>query len=90
MQYYLAERYLPEHDRSEFAAETVRVRAATERAGKGLRFLQTVYIPGDELCFYLFEAGSADLVDRVIRDARLDFERILPAVAVFDRGGGAE
>jgi hypothetical protein len=88
MEHYVAERYLAGPDDDRLAADAARVRAAACDAsseGSRVRFVQTVYLPGDEVCFYLFESDCCELVERVARLAELDVERILPAVALVER-----
>jgi ribonuclease D len=71
MERFLAERYLAAQDAESLAVDAERVREAARRAGACL--IQTVYVPEDELCFYLFDSESAELVhgagefDRVVR-----------------------
>jgi hypothetical protein len=83
MEHYLAERYLAGRDGAGLAVDAARVRAAAKRVGR-VRVVQTVYVPGDEVCFYLFESDSAELVGAVGRLARIDLDRVLPAVALVD------
>lgn len=83
MEHYLAERYLAGRDGPGLALDAARVRAAAKTVGR-VRFVQTVYVPGDQVCFYLFESDSAELVGAVGRLARIDLDRVLPAVALVD------
>jgi hypothetical protein len=46
-----------------------------------VRFLQSIFVPEDEICFYLYEARSADAVCEAASRAGLRFERITEAVA---------
>ena len=41
---------------------------------------RTVFVPGDETCFFLFEAGSASDVERALDLAGVGYERVVPAV----------
>jgi hypothetical protein len=91
MEHYLAERYLSAGDGSSLVGDAERARAAASklsRARARIRFVQTLYVPGDEVCFYLFESDRPDLVARASELAELGIERVLPAVAVL--GDGAE
>jgi hypothetical protein len=57
-------------------------RSATGRLHGGrvpLTFLRSIYLPGDEICFLVFEASSADAVAEAARDAGIAFERIVEA-----------
>ncbi len=92
MEHYLAERYLAGREGDAIALDAARVRAATEtidRARGRVRFVHTVYVPGDEVCFYLFESDSPELVGAVGRLAKVDLDRVLPAVALVDGATGA-
>ena len=61
----------------ESGAERVRL-AAEEltRAGTAVRCMRSIFVPDDELCFLLFEAGSVDDVRDAARAADLPFDRI--------------
>ena len=63
-------------DPTELAA---RCGAAAQELGVDVHFLRLISIPEDEICFYLFEAPSADHVRRVSEHAGLRHERILEA-----------
>jgi hypothetical protein len=59
-----------------------RARSAAEamaREGLPIRWLRTIFVPEDETCFYLFEAGSAELVRAVGERAEIAFDRVLEA-----------
>jgi Nickel responsive protein SCO4226-like len=58
-------------------------RAAAEaltREGLSARYLRSIFIPEDETCFFLLEAGSADAVREVTRRAGLESGRIAEAL----------
>lgn len=50
--------------------------------GLAVRYLGSIVIPGDETCFHVFEAPSAEAVREVSRRAAIRFERIVPVVEV--------
>lgn len=50
--------------------------------GVAVRYLGSIVIPGDETCFHVFEAPSAEVVRKVGRRAGIRFERIVPVVEV--------
>jgi hypothetical protein len=80
---YLVEVYLPRSRTDEARAAGHRARAAAEelsRAGRRVRYVRTTFLPGDETCFHLFEAPSAEPVEEVSRRARLGGARIVLAV----------
>ena len=54
----------------------------TERAGRGVRYVDTTYQPGDETVIHVFDAPSEAALDEAGRRAGLQFERIVPAVDV--------
>ena len=85
MEQYLAELYLPRRDEATLADAAMRASAACEALaseGKRVRYLRTIFIPEDELCFQLYEAEAADAVGEASRRAEIDYERIVRAVSV--------
>ena len=57
--------------------------AAARRVGSRdhrVRYLRTIYIPGEHRCIFLFEASDADIVRLVNDTAQLPFVRIAEAV----------
>jgi hypothetical protein len=80
---YLVEVYLPQSRAHEARATGRRARAAAEqlsRDGTPIRFVRTMYLPGDEMCFYVFEAASAEVVEDASRRAELGHARVVPAI----------
>jgi hypothetical protein len=60
-----------------------RARSAVEtmvREGEHVRFVRTVFVPGDQTCFQLYEARSASVVEEASRRAGIAFERVVAAV----------
>jgi hypothetical protein len=53
--------------------------AELEASGQAIRFLHSIFVPDDELCLFLFDAGSAELVGEAARLAGLDPDRIARA-----------
>jgi hypothetical protein len=49
------------------------------RAGTPVRYLRSIFVPQDEMCFHLFEAGSAVAVREVIEQAGFSPDRIVEA-----------
>jgi hypothetical protein len=76
---YLAELYVAGTDTAtvERGAQLAR-RGAEQMSRKGLhvRYVRSIFVPEDETCFYLYEAPSADAVEKAARCAGLTFERI--------------
>ena len=48
--------------------------------GEYVRYLRSIYIPGESRCLCLFEAPSAQVVEEVNEVARVPFTRIVEAV----------
>ncbi|MDP8929712.1 MAG: DUF4242 domain-containing protein, partial [Actinomycetota bacterium] len=57
-----------------------RARAAADqaaRAGTPVRYVRSIFVPEDEICFHVYEAESAALVGETVTAAELGFERIV-------------
>jgi len=54
------------------------------REGTPVRFLRSLFVPGDEICFFLFDGPSADAVTELARRAAITFERVLEVEAAVD------
>jgi hypothetical protein len=70
---FLVETYLARGDRGEREVRERRARSAAEELTRGttrVRFDRSIYVPEDEICFFVFEAPSG-------RDAALAAERAL-------------
>jgi len=79
---YLVESYLSAARRDEVPSVDARSRAATDelvRAGAGLRFVETIFVPDDEMCLLVFEADTPELVREASRRAGVACERVLEA-----------
>jgi hypothetical protein len=57
--------------------------AAQEMARRGLhvRYIQTIFVPVDEICFHLFEAGSAEAFVEGTRGTDLGSGRVAGVAA---------
>ena len=65
----------------ERGVERTRISATRLSAeGTPVRCLRSLFVPDDETCFLLYEAGSADAVRETLRRAGLAFERVAEAV----------
>ena len=85
MEQYLVELYLPRRDEAALADAAVRARAASEQLtseGRQVRYLRTIFVPQDEICFHLYEAEAADEVAEATLRAEIAYERIVRAVSV--------
>jgi len=52
----------------------------TAKAARGVRYVDTTYVPGDETVLHLFDAPSVEALDEAGRRSGLQFERIVQAV----------
>jgi hypothetical protein len=80
---FLAELYLPAADaaaRRSAIAAAERAAAKLAQDGARVRFVRSVVVPGDEMCFLLFEADSPETVGQVGKAAELAFDRVVDAV----------
>jgi len=78
MTLYLVEAYVPQLD--EARARTLAGEARSAAGAMAIRHLSSIFVPEDDLCFHLLEAGSADSVREAWRRAGLPFERVVVAV----------
>ena len=86
---YMVERSLP-------GATMASIEALRQTAGKAcrafaaegrpVRYLRSIFTPGDSRCRCLFEAASADLVRAVNEAAQLPYSRIVLAVEFAPEG----
>jgi len=70
------------------AAQVTEIALAAERPseqGAQVRFLCAIFLLEEEICFYLFEAASAEAVREAVTRACLRFERISEAISVRAR-----
>ena len=81
---YVVELQLTAGDAADVAAAGELARNAAEqltREGTAVRCVRSVYVPEEATCLLVFEASTAEAVDRAGRRAGLSYERI-------DEGGG--
>ena len=84
MKQFLVEVYVPRSRASELGAAKERVRAATthiSRSDRDIHYVRAIYVPEDEICFYVFDASSADLVAEVSGLAGLRDGRVVETLA---------
>ena len=80
---YLVETYLARGDVSGRVACEGRARSAAEaltREGTSVRFDRAIHVPGDEICFFVFDAASDAEVAAAARLAGLEPLRVVEAV----------
>jgi len=78
---FALELYLHRHPEAE-AELVARARAMEAAAGRDrvpLTFLRSIFLPGDEVCFLVFESCSAEAVAQAARDGQIAFERVVEA-----------
>jgi hypothetical protein len=78
------ETYLARGQAGELAARERRARSAVEeltRERARVRFYRSIYVPEDEICFFVFEAPSRREAALVAQRAELDPIRIVEAVS---------
>jgi hypothetical protein len=81
---YLVETFLPRGGAGERTACERRARSAAEeltRRGTGVRFDQTIHVPEDEICFFVFDASSSRDAALAAQLAELRPLRIVEAVS---------
>jgi Protein of unknown function (DUF4242) len=80
---YLVEVYAPPP--AELAEVEARVRRAAAASPSGhvsARYLRSILVPGDQMCFHIFEAPSAEAVRKAAQLAGLAYARIVEAVVI--------
>jgi len=79
---YAVELYLPRPDGKALSEAVDRACKAAEQVGppgKQVRFSRSLVLPGDEVCFLVFEGPSASAVAEVAHEAGIAFERVIEA-----------
>lgn len=77
---YAVESYVPPLGLGELSEKVGRVRAATaelRREGTPIRYLRSLFLRGDEICFLFFESPSEETVVEAARRAEVAFERVV-------------
>jgi hypothetical protein len=80
---YLVETFLARGFQGALAARERRARSAAEkltREGTHTRFEGAIHVPGDEMCFFLFDAPSGRDAELAAQRADLDPFRVVEAV----------
>jgi hypothetical protein len=81
---YLVETYLARGRAGERSARERRARSAAEELTKRtsrVRFYRSIYVPEDEICFFVFEAPSGPDAALAAERARLDPIRVVEALS---------
>lgn len=96
---FLVERYVPRDENAQRGgiAEAAQAAAAAETAARRardspgpIRYLAAIVVPGDELCYSLFEAPSIEAVRRAHELAQISCERIVEAFHLTTQTPGNE
>jgi hypothetical protein len=88
---YVVERYRPSSDRDSLLAVADRLAAGARQASLGgvpVRYVDTIFLPSDETCLHVFEAGSEADVLAVTRQAGIEVDRVVPAEQIESRKAG--
>ena len=84
---FLVECFWPGVTRAQVEAANARARAAAGERGTSLRFVGSLLVPGDEVVWFQFTAGSCDEVVRTSREAKLPFDRVAESLWLGTEGG---
>jgi hypothetical protein len=60
---------------------------ATAASGDPVRYVQSIVVPGDEVCFHIFEAPSSDAIRRALEERAISYERIVETAAAAHAPG---
>jgi len=77
---YALELYVPRSRADTVDAEATRLAALAAEltaAGTRLLFKESLYLPGDEICFFVFEADSAAAVEHLGSRGALEAARVV-------------
>jgi hypothetical protein len=81
---FVIELYVARGDTAAVGRNAQRTRRAARdltREGTPVRYLRSIFVPEDETCFVLLQAGSAEAAHEAARRAALPFERLAEALA---------
>ena len=85
---FVVERYRSNSDPDSLRAVADRLTAGARHVsqeGTSVRYVDTIFLPGDETCMHTFEADSAADVQAVLRLAGIEVDRIMPAEQIDSR-----
>jgi hypothetical protein len=86
---YIVETYLARDRAGERTAWERRARSAAEELAKGassVRFDRSIYVPADEICFFVFDAPSGQDAALAAERAQLDPIRVVEAESTPEGG----
>jgi hypothetical protein len=82
---YIVERHLPRFTSEQLAAAASRAKTTTgEMSGEGtpVKYLRSFFVPGEDKCYCLFAAPSAEVVRQANERAALPYQRISEALHI--------
>ena len=85
MTHYMVERHLPQITPDELTAAAMRAKVTTmemTNEGTPIRYLRSIFVPGEDKCLCLFEGPSAESVEQANRRANIPFERVTETVQI--------
>ena len=88
---FVVERYRPSSDLDSLSAVADRLTAGARQVspdGTSVRYLDTIFLPGDETCLPLFQADTEANVRAAARQAGVEVDRIVRAEQIEPREVG--
>ena len=88
---FVVERYRPSSDPDSLRSLADRLTAGARQVstdGGSVRYVDTIFLPGDETCLHLFAADSEADVRAATRQAGIEVDRIVPAEQIEPREVG--
>ncbi len=85
MSRYMVERHLPGFTSEQVSAAARSAKQATTQMsseGTPIRYLRSIFVPGEDKCYCLFDGPSAEAVREANERANLPFQRIVEALQV--------
>ncbi len=82
---YMVERYLPNITPEQLTAAATRAKHTTAQMtqeGTPIRYLRSIFVPGEDKCFCLFEGPSPDAVKEANERAEIPFERVVESMQI--------
>ena len=82
MPVYMVDRNLPGITKEQLAAAQKAAIATSQKfsqEGKKVRYIRSMFVPGESRCMCLFEAANPELVKEVNQAAQIPFTSVVPA-----------
>ena len=84
---FIAETFVPATHADDVQSATDRLSqldgASARSAAIGVTYVRSTFVPGDEVCFHIFEAGAAEDVVRAATSLGVRLDRVSQAVEGF-------